>query len=352
MVLHPLFGHSDIRLRLAQAVSSGHLPQVTLMTGPRGVGKQRLGLWLAQLLLCDQPGSEPCGACRPCRMVLGLTHPDLHWFVPIPRPKAGDADRQIDEAGELLGEVIAERRAQPLYPPPDGMASHSVASARLMLRRASLTPVAGKRKVFLVGEAERLVAQDASPEAANALLKFLEEPPADTWVILTTTEPERVLPTIRSRSAQLRVARLPDAVVREAAALLLDPTPTGEELEARVRQAEGAIGRLIADPGAAAKLRSDVREILDGVAAGSGGRFERSLRQAPWQARGGFTDLLDILADELAERARTAAARSAAEAAPLVRALERVQAVRADAQNNVNPQLLLADLTAGLAGAR
>jgi DNA polymerase-3 subunit delta' len=350
MALHALFGHSHTRERLAQAVAAGHLPQVILITGARGVGKQRLGLWLAQLLFCDRGGAEPCGECRACRQVLGLAWPDLHWFMPIPRPKAGDADRQVEEAGDLIGEVIAERRERPLYAPPDGMASHSVASARLMLRKAALTPVAGKRKVFLVGEAERLVAQDASPEAANALLKFLEEPPADTWVILTTTEPERVLPTIRSRSAQLRVSRLPDAVMREAAAALLDPRPSGEALEALIRHADGAIGRLIADVGADAKVRGDAHAILAGLEAGAGGRFERGLRQAPWQARGGFTDLLDVLAEELAERARAAAGQGPSAVAPLVRALERVQAVRADAQKNVNPQLLLATLTAELAG--
>jgi DNA polymerase-3 subunit delta' len=351
MPLHPLFGHADARLRLAQAAATGHLPQVILVTGPEGVGKQRFSLWLAQLVFCERPSAEPCGTCRSCRLVLELGHPDLHWFVPIPRPKAGDPDRMVDEAAESLAEIMTERRETPLYQAPDGMASHSVASARLLLRRAALTPVEGRRKLFIIGDADRLVAQESSDAAANALLKFLEEPPADTWVLLTTTEPERVLPTIRSRSAQLRLARLPDAIVREAAARLLDPAPAGEDLEARVRHADGAIGRLATDGGAGAKVWSDARALLEGVRNGAASRFERSLRQAPWQARGGFTELLDVVAEELADRARVAADRDPAEAAPLVRALECVQAVRAEAQNNVNPQLLLATLTAELAEA-
>ena len=234
-MIHPLIGHAEARRRLADSVARNRLPQVILVTGPQGVGKQRLGLWLAQLMVCDRPAGEPCGACRPCRQVMGLTHPDLHWLVPIPRPKAGEPDKQVEEASELLAEVMAARREESLYRSADGMASHPIASARLLLRRASLTPVQGGKKVFVVGEADRLVPQESSMEAANALLKFLEEPPADTWIVLTTTEPERVLPTIRSRAVPLRLARLPDALVREFAERSLPDAPRGDHLGALLR---------------------------------------------------------------------------------------------------------------------
>jgi DNA polymerase-3 subunit delta' len=290
---------------------------VILVTGPTGIGKQRLGLWLAQLLLCERPGEDPCGSCRPCRLVLELCHPDLHWFVPVPRLKSGEADKQVEEVAELLAEAMAARRAEPFYEPPDGMSSHPLASARLLLRRAALTPVEAARKVFLVGEAERLVPQESSPEAANALLKLLEEPPADTWILLTTTEPELVLPTIRSRAVPLRVSRLPAPEASRFA------TATTEKADA------------------------EARALLESVKAGRGARFERSLKQAPWSARGGFTDLLDALASELAGRARKTPDREAAER--LTRALERVQTARVEAQGNVNPQLILAALTRELA---
>jgi len=346
-MMHRLAGHVEARQRLAAARKSGRLPQVILATGPEGVGKQRVGLWLGQLLLCERAAEEPCGSCRPCRLALNLTHPDLHWFVPIARPKAGDADRQVEEASELLTEAVAARREQPLYRPADGMASHPLASARLLLRRASLTPVEAKRKVFVVGEADRLVPQESSPDAANALLKFLEEPPADTWVVLTTTEPERVLPTIRSRAAPLRLSRLPDAEVRSFAEATLRPEPSAEELDLMVRRAEGIIGRLAWGAESAGKALQDARALLDGLGAGPGTRYERGLRQPPWQARGAFTDLLDALAEELARRARSAADRDAA--VPFVTALERVQAARAGAQGNLNPQLLLTCLAGELA---
>lgn len=347
MPLHPLAGHHQARRRLADSNRSGRLPQVLLVTGPAGVGKQRLALWLAQLLLCERPAEEPCGACRACRLVLDLAHPDLHWFVPIPRLKTADADRQVEEAAELLGEAIAARRERPWYGPTDGMCSHPLATARLLLRRAALTPVEGSRKLFVLGEAERLVPQESSPDAANALLKLLEEPPADTRILLTTTEPERVLPTIRSRAVPLRLARLPDADVRAFALAHLRPAPAGAELERLVRSAEGAIGALVGRGEAAAKATEEARALLATITAGRSARFERSLKQAPWSARGGFTDLLDAMAAELAERARTAPDRETIERLTL--GLERLRVARAEAQGNGNPQLLLATLAGELA---
>ena len=345
-MIHPLVGHTEARRRLADSVRSNRLPQVILVTGPEGVGKQRLGLWLAQLLMCERPAEAPCGACRSCRQVLGLAHPDLHWFVPIQRPKAAEPDRQVDEAAELLGEAMAARREEPLYRSSDGMSSHPIASARLLLRRASLTPVQGRRKVFVVGEADRLVPQEGASDAANALLKFLEEPPADTWIVMTTTEPERVLPTIRSRAVPLRLARLPDAVVREFAERSLPDAPRGPALDALIRHADGAIGRLLEGGEGVGKAAQEARALLEAVTGGGGARFEKSLKQPPWSARGPFTDLLDALAVELAGRARASA--PGGKAAPFVAALERVQAARAEAQGNVNPQLLLASLAGEL----
>ncbi len=358
MSLLPLVGHEDARSRLAEAVANGRLPQALLFTGPQGIGKQRLGLWLAQLLQCDQPAAEPCGACGPCRQVLALQHPDVHWLMPIPRPKAGDADRQVEEAAEAIAAVIDERRAEPLYGPSDGMASHSVASVRFLQRVACLTSVQGRRKVFILGEAERLVPQESSPEAANALLKLLEEPPADSVFVLTTVDARQLLPTIRSRVVPLRLGRLPDEVVRAFLGAALKPPLTGDALTARVHAAAGAIG-MAAGGDEGAKARQAAHAILEAVLAGPGPRLERSLRQQPWSARGEFTAVLDAVADTLGEAARGAMGEQVRRPVPggllgcepqaLFRALDRVSDARESAHGNVNPQLLLAVLTDELA---
>src|SRR6185436_14090427 len=135
--------------------------------------------------------------------------------MPVNRPKAGEAGKQVEELEDALNETLAARRENPLYAPPGGMAGHFIATARLLQRRAVLTPAQGSRKIFLIAEADRLVPQESSPEAANALLKLLEEPPADTQFVLTASDLGRVLGTIRSRSVILRVPPIGDLEVRQ-----------------------------------------------------------------------------------------------------------------------------------------
>src|SRR2546430_14192093 len=104
MPIPPLYGHEGTRNRLVGAIASGRLPQALLFEGPRGVGKQRLALWLAQALVCENPGNgkgetgkgEPCGKCQPCRLGLNLSHPDVHWFLPPElSKKSGDAGKPV-----------------------------------------------------------------------------------------------------------------------------------------------------------------------------------------------------------------------------------------------------------------
>src|SRR5881628_1113151 len=121
MPLPPLTGHERVKTRLAGAHASGKLPQALLLAGPRGVGKQRIALWLAQLIHCEAPRSgspqEPCGECRSCRLVLS--------FVPLELSKRGsDTEKQVDAVADALAEEMPARREQPLYPPVVGLASH------------------------------------------------------------------------------------------------------------------------------------------------------------------------------------------------------------------------------------
>lgn len=337
MPLAPLFGHDGVKHLLAGAAQSGRLPQALLLAGPRGVGKQRLALWLAQLLHCEAPDTEPCGTCRPCRQVLTLQHPDLHWFVPLePSRKGADADKQVELVAEALAEEMAARREQPLYPAPNGLASHSIAAVRLLLRRLVMKPAAGTRKVFIIGDAERLIPQRGTEDAANALLKALEEPPQDTVFILTAADPNALLPTIVSRVVLIRVARTIDSAVTAFAQQVLR-IDTKSELTQRVNAAEGCMGKLLA---------------VDGASAGAGDQASRfladplafALGQMPFQARGGFTEMLDALAGRL-----RAQAKRGGDTGKLVEAIAQVMDARELAQGNVNPQLLAAVLGQDLA---
>ncbi len=324
MPLRPLYGHEGTRNRLAGAFASGRLPQALLFEGPRGVGKQRLALWLAQAIHCDGEAGggrrEPCGLCQPCKLVLNLSHPDVHWFVPVEIARKGaDADKH--------------------YQAPSGLASHGIASVRLLARQLHLTPVLGRRKVFIVGDAERLVPQRANPEAANALLKALEEPPADTVFVLTSSQPDALLPTILSRVVRVRVARLSDSVLTEFAQRELG-NGTKRNVSQLVTSSEGCVGRLLAlvegdGPGNTEPVEAFLRATKGSAAE----RFAVALAQQPFQARGGFTELLDGLLDRLRSEAR-----SGKDTQAVVAAIVRVLDARGMAQGNVNPQLLAAVL--------
>src|SRR5438132_7123624 len=352
MPIPPLYGHEGIRHRLVGAIASGRLPQALLLEGPPGVGKQRLALCLAQALVCERAGEtagvkagEGCGECQPCKLVLNLWHPDVHWFVPLePSKKGGDADKQVELVEEALGEEMAARRQRPLYQPPSGLASHGIAAVRLLLRRLVLTPVLGRRKVFLIGDAERLVPQTGAEAAANALLKALEEPPADTAFILTTAAPDSLLPTIGSRVVRVRVARLADSVVAAFAQQALGVTGQ-RELAQRVALADGRIGRLLADGDGRARGADSAERFLAAVEGGPVRRYGFALGLQPFPAPGGFTAVLDGLLQRLREQAR-----AGGETGKVVAAIARVLEARGLAQGNVNPQLVAAVLADDLGG--
>src|SRR5437899_2466484 len=340
MLLPPLIGHEGVKTRLAGAHASGKLPQALLLAGPRGVGKQRIALWLAQLIHCEAPRSgspqEPCGECRSCRLVLSLQHPDVHWFVPLELSKRGsDTEKQVDAVADALAEEMAARREQPLYPPVVGLASHPVAAVRLMLKRLVLTPAMGKRKVFILGDAERLIPQLGTEVAANALLKALEEPPADSVIILTAADPNALLATILSRIVLVRVARIADSDVTAFAQQAL-PNRSKAELAQRVTAAEGCIGKLFATD----ERRSGQ---IDLAARFTEAPLLFALGQVPFQARGGFTDMLDALASRLRSEAKRGG-----DTEKLVEAIALVLDARDLAQGNVNPQLLAAVLAEDL----
>ena len=336
MSLRPLYGHDAVRRRLALSIHAHRLPQALLLEGPKGIGKQRLALWLAQAVLCETPqAGEPCGDCRACRLATSLTHPDLHWFVPLEPPKkSADADKQVELVEAALGEELAARREQPLYPPPSGMAVHSLATVRLLLRRIALTPAMGQKKVFVVGDAERLTPQKASPEAANALLKILEEPPLNAVIVLTAADADVLPPTIVSRVVRIRLTALPDSVVTSFVHKELPELRNPERL---VAAAGGAIGRVLALKGAPERQLDE--SWLGPSQRGGVERYATALRQTPFQARGGFTDMLDGLLDRLRREAR-----GSQDPKRLVAAIALVMEARDQAQGNVNPQLLTAVL--------
>lgn len=355
MPIIPLYGHHALRERFLQHAAQNRLPQSLLFHGPSGVGKQRLALWLAQVLLCAAD-EKPCGVCQQCHFVRDLTHPDLLWVFPRPRPR--EQDSAVDDVARDLAETRQERAARHgLYAPPPSAEGIYVATVRYLVRQASLRPALAANKVFIVAEADRMVPQEGSEFAANAFLKLLEEPPADTWVIVTTSSPGALLPTIRSRLVSVRVPRVDDGSLREfladpAVQSVLDESELPAAAEDRLRLAQGAPGALLATRVREEAL-GDARRLLE--AALSGDREQRlrlAFLQGQRGARGGFSDVLDALTLTLHERLRhdalggnTKDARAAGQAIDLVEEAKRL------AEANVNPQLIAARLLDDLAVA-
>lgn len=346
MPLAPLFGHTALRERLHATHRRDTLPAALLIHGPRGIGKQRLALWLGQLLLCERsPGKDaPCGSCRPCRYALELGHPDLHWYFPRPRPK--DTNASLDSIKDDYIDAIRDRlESHGLYTAPSGLDGIFIRTVHLIVQQAGMTPTLGNRKVFIIGDAERMVAQEGTEYAANAFLKLLEEPLPDTTIVLTSSEPASLIPTVRSRVIALRASRLSDADVtaflRDAAVGEgLEAFELPKALDARVRLANGAPGALLS-----ASNAKDALALATAMIRASGDsaseRYRVGLSFGSSKARGFFSDVLDALTAQLHDRARErarvgdddGARRSAA-------ALTVVEEAKLRASGNVNPQLI------------
>lgn len=353
MPLIPIYGHEELRERLLPRIVAGTLPQSLLLHGPAGVGKQRLGLWIAQALICTSDG-PPCGACRECRYSLDLTHPDLTWVFPRPRPKGSDSDPE--DIAEDLAEARAKRaQNHGLYAAPSGSEGVYVATVRFLVRQASKTPALAKRKVFVVGDADRMAQQEGAEVAANAFLKLLEEPPADTWVIATTSAVGSLLPTIRSRVVGVRVPRLDDTAMRAFmadvnVAEVLSKAELPNTEKDRLLLAQGAPGALLST-----SLRTSAvdqaRRFID--AATSGNRAELmkvAFAQGHSGARAGYSDTLDALTISLYERMKSGAESNDAHvASSSSKAIDLVEEAKRLADANVSPLLISAKLLTDLA---
>jgi DNA polymerase III subunit delta' len=375
MALLPLVGHDPVRSALSAAFRRGRLPPVLLLHGSPGVGKQRLGQWLGQMLVCSEAGA-PCGSCRECALSLRLEHPDVHWYVPVARPRTRGSREKDDEALEdARREWLEETRENPLRPThSEEVRALHLGTIRNLRRQAGRGRGTGPRRLFLLADAEELVAQEASQEAANALLKLLEEPPADTWFVLTSSEPGRLLPTIRSRATAVHVPSLGPPQVQ--AWIVAHAGVDGETAERAALLSGGSIGRALGflpegdQDGPLERTRKSALRIVNAALSNrDGDAWQEALAFKASGARGlmellAFVELWlrdlaaaasgvedAILNRDVAEwLVRKARERSLHPTGPS-RAMAVVERAREEAAGNVNPQLLLAGLMVGIRSA-
>ncbi|MDT8369335.1 MAG: DNA polymerase III subunit [Longimicrobiales bacterium] len=373
-MIHDVVGHEEARQSLARAIAAGTLPSALLLLGPRGIGKQRVALWTAQLVLCDAPTpAGPCDACRHCSRVRRLEHPDLHWHMPLPRPRGASTPEKLQDALEVArAEHLQELRDDPLrFSRESRRTAIYLAAARTIRRAAQSRPSEGREQIFIIGDAERLVPQESSPEAANALLKLLEEPPTDTRFILTSSEPGRLLDTIRSRTVPLHLAPLDTHQVQETLVRLAGADPEAARHAAVL--GEGSIGTALGylpdgdEAGPLEALRRRAARLVQAALQNPGEGYRIALTDFGASDGQALIDLLDHVDRWLRDLA-TAAAHATVRAVSvdahdwldstvekhalhpvdLARALEHVETARVEARGNVSPQLVVAGLVSDL----
>ncbi len=291
-------GHGDKLTMLRNMLASGRMPHALLFAGPSGIGKMLVARTLAAALLCGAGRDEPCGACSSCRLIAQGAHPD---FVEL---ASDGTSLKIDQI-------------------------------RALQHEAALAPYHGSGRVFLIEEAERLTAQ-----AANSLLKILEEPPEGTVFILTSASQHAMLPTIVSRCRVFSFRPLaPEVLARllqaggapETAAAVAARISGGRVGEALALLADGGLVRrnealalVTALPGGGASLVWEQGTALDKFAPAEMATFLRYLTQI-------LRDLLVIVSgreDLVLNRDVLAELRGAAPAWDAARLDEALQAVR------------------------
>lgn len=193
-------GNDTLKARLSAAIDAQRLTHCYLLSGPKGSGKHTLAQLLMAAMECTAD-QRPCGCCSQCRKVLQGIHPDI--------TVVDDANRKT---------IPVER-------------------IRQVCSDAYIRPNEGRRKIYLLPRA-----QDLGLPGQNALLKVLEEPPEAVTFLLLCENADRLLPTIRSRCVELKLAPLPEALLLQALQARYPGRPPAD-LQAACRRSGGFLGQ-------------------------------------------------------------------------------------------------------------
>ena len=199
MSFDALLGNEQLKTDLARSLRTGHISHCYLITGPQGSGKHTLARLLAAAILC-QGRDKPCGVCHPCRKVLEDGHPDFITWE--------DPDHQ-----KIPVKLIRETFRPDVF----------------------IKPNESEHKIYMIS-------QELGLEGQNALLTILEEPPAYAVFLLLADNPQKLLPTVRSRCRELKLSALPRQLLEER--LSRDfPQASREDLRRAAERSGGFLGQ-------------------------------------------------------------------------------------------------------------
>ena len=267
-----LLGHETAEALLAEAMGSGRMHHAWLITGPQGVGKATLAYRFARAVLA---GIGPSGTLE-----LDVTHPVFRRVAAGTHADLLTVEREWDEKRKKLrGEIVVD----------------TVRGVASFLR---LTAAEGGWRVVIVDGAE-----DINRNAANALLKVLEEPPPRTIILLVCAAAGRLLPTIRSRCRRLRLGSLDANVMSTLAARYLPQIPQ-DQRDRLISLAEGSIGRaLLLAEGDGIPAAELVGRVLDALPEPSA-TLAYDVADALGRSEDAFSTFMDLLRGAIASAVR------------------------------------------------
>jgi DNA polymerase-3 subunit delta' len=220
-MLDQLTGNERVKILLRRILEARRVPGAMLFSGEDGIGKKLFALELARALNCRAPqGVEGCGSCPACTRIAKFNYPQ--------NTDSDDWKSIVWTDHPDVGMVVAPKRVL------------QVDQMRLIEREANYRPYEGKARLFLIEDAHKL-----NEQSENALLKILEEPPPTSHIVLLTSRPGMLLPTIHSRCQLVRFSPLSAQEIETH--LLQNKLASAADARIRAKVARGSLGRAIAD---------------------------------------------------------------------------------------------------------
>ena len=168
-------GHKDILKYISSAVENNRVSHAYILNGERGSGKKMLANLFAMTLLCESGASEPCGKCHSCKQAESANHPDI---IRVTHEKPNSIS--VDDIRTQVNNTV------------------------------DIKPYQGPYKVYIIPQADLM-----TPQAQNAILKTIEEPPSYAVFLLLTENAETLLPTINSRCVMLKLRNIKDTLIKK-----------------------------------------------------------------------------------------------------------------------------------------
>ena len=269
-------GNDALKARLGKLVDENRLGHALLFVEQEGMGAFAFAVALSQYLNCTgAKDGDSCGECPSCRLHAHLSYPDLHFSFPISSsPKLSDQEKKRPVSSYFLRDFVSLATDNPYFDSHDLFAAIGIENkagaitvneAREIANILSLQPYQSQYKIMVIWEPEKM-----TTEAANKLLKLLEEPPAGTLFLLVTHQMENMLSTVVSRCQVIRL----QPVERHEMALILEKRfdLNAEEAMNYATLAAGSVGRAFSAVGNAegtGSVQESVRSLLDAALAKS-----------------------------------------------------------------------------------